>query len=97
MVHGHPTKHPPLKQHSQPHTPFEARGFHEDRGSNTKPDRIHTNKQNVHKHDPDRASVNVQGGHDPRPEHFHKNSGTTSEGHMLVRRGASKLPVASGR
>lgn len=90
-VPGHPTKHPKLGAHSQSHTPFEARGFHEDRGSNTNPERIHTNFTNRQKHDAERAPTNVEGGHDPRPEHYHKNSGTESGGHQLVRRGGSVI------
>jgi hypothetical protein len=92
-VPGHPQKHPKMNAHSQSHTPFEARGFHEDRGSNTRPDRIHVAKANQHKEGPNELPINVHGGHDPRPAHYHKNSGTTSEGHMLIRRGASKMPT----
>jgi hypothetical protein len=37
------------------------------------------------------VSVNMDGGHDPRPEHYHKNAGTSGEGHQLVRRGGSVI------
>jgi len=94
-VHGHPTKHPALHQHSQHHTPFESRGWHEDKGSNTKPESYHTNFTNRKRHNPDAIGPNKShGSHDPRPEHYHHNSGTTSDGHRLIRRGASKFPVA---
>lgn len=92
-VHGHATKHPALHQPGMPHTDFQARGFHEDRGSNTHPERIHVAKANKHKDTGVNPQINVHGGHDPRPEHYHKNSGTSSEGHMLIRRGASKMPT----
>ena len=85
---GHATHQPGM-----PHTPFEARSFHEDKNGGTNPERMRTNFTNRVKHDPDRVPTNVHGGHDPRPEHFHKNSGTESEGHMLIRRGARKMPV----
>jgi hypothetical protein len=93
IVPGHPHKHPALHQAGQHHTPFESRGFHADRGSNTNPERMHTNFANRNKHNPDRSPTNVHGGHDPRPEHYHKNSGTTGDGHRLIRRGTSKMPV----
>jgi hypothetical protein len=94
-VHGHPTKHPALHQHSQHHTPFQSRGFSEDTGSNCKPESIHTNYTNRMKHDPDKVAPNkANTSHDPLPGAFHGNSGTSSDGHKLIRRGASKFPVA---
>jgi hypothetical protein len=94
-VHGHPTKHPALSQHSQPHTDFQARGFSEDKGSNTRPESYHTNFTNRRKHDPDQMGPNrSHTSHDPLPGAYHRNSGTSPEGHKLIRRGASKFPVA---
>lgn len=88
-VPGHATKHPKMHSHSQPHTHFEARGFHEDKGGTT-PERMRTGMQNKNKHIPEIPhQINVSGGHDPRPAHFHKNSGTNSDGHALIRRGGS--------
>src|SRR5262249_46173467 len=81
-------------QHSQPHTHFEARGWHEDKGSNTRLESIHTGKTNRNKHNPDAPGPNrSHSSHDPRPSAWHSNSGTSSEGHRLIRRGASKFPV----
>lgn len=90
-VPGHPIKHPGLLQMGQSHTPFDSRGFHEDRGHNTRAEKISLNRINQHKETPNGHPVNVQGGHDPRPEHFHKNSGCESGGHQLVRRGGSVI------
>ena len=89
-VHGHPTKHPALHQHSQPHTDFQARGFHADKGSNCSAEGYHTNMTNRRKHDPDAIGPNrSHSSHDPRPEHYHKNSGTDGDGHQVMRRGGS--------
>jgi len=89
-VPGHPTKHPGLHQHSQHHTPFTARGWHEDTGSNCHLESIHTNMTNRRKHDPDKVGPNkANTSHDPRPEHYHKNSGTDGDGHQVMRRGGS--------
>lgn len=79
-----------MHQPGQHHTSFESRGFHEDKGG-THPEHMRTNFTNRRKHDPDRAPTNVEGGHDPRPEHYHKNSGTECGGHQLVRRGGSVI------
>lgn len=81
-----------LHQPGQHHTAFEARSFRADKGHNTHPERISVNPMNRHRRrDEDLAGINVQGGHDPRPAHFHKNSGTSPEGHALIRRGRSKV------
>lgn len=80
----------PAHQPAACHTKFDARGFG-DKGHNLA-NTHHQNFTNRHLHDPEmKHSVNVEAGHDPRPEHFHKNSGTTSEGHQLVRRGGSVI------
>jgi hypothetical protein len=94
-VHGHATKHPAMHQPGTPHTSFQSRGFSEDTGSNCKPESYHTGTTNRRKHDPDKVAPNkANTSHNPLPGSFHKNSGTTSDGHKLIVRGASKFPVA---
>lgn len=91
-VPGHPIKHPGLVQMGQVHTSFQSRGFHEDKGSNTRPDNIHTGKTNKLKHNPDARGPNgSHGGHNPLPGSYHSNSGLSAAGHQLVRRGGSVI------
>lgn len=84
-----------LHQPGQSHTAFEARSFKADKGHNTNIERISIAPQNRHRSlkGEELPGVNVRGGHDPRPEHYHRNSGTSGDGHMLIRRGRSKYAV----
>lgn len=82
-----------LHQPGQSHTAFEARSFKADKGHNTNIERISVAPQNKHRETAMEKPINVHGGHDPRPEHYHRNSGTSADGHMLIRRGRSKYAV----
>jgi len=89
-VPGQMHKHPAMHSPGQHHTPFEARGFHADRGSQTHIHEMHTNFTNRRKHNEDAVGPNrSHGSHDPRPQHYHRNSGTDGDGDQVMRRGGS--------
>ena len=89
-VPGHPIKHPQMIALGQAHTPYDSRGFHADKGSNTKPESYHRAKSNRFRHEQEAVGVNgARGAHNPLPSHYHRNSGTESDGHQVMKRGGS--------